>query len=160
MKIRCSITRIPSIFQTSTHVWGKPINYLLVLGLKLSKRYFWSIQEADPGFFPLLARDIAAVVLGWTFVSRPSFPLPCQFSCENASSFSKTYSFVLLMNRGHQPHMQSDVLGSLLGEETQWWVFEVLAARAPASGGLWSFRPQHKDSLSKPFPSLFSLFSF
>lgn len=63
------------------------INCLLVLGLKSSKLYFCSIQEATPYFH--FARDIAVVVfvieIGLPRV--PSFPLPYQFSYENSFSF-------------------------------------------------------------------------
>ena len=96
MKIWYSVTRIPSIFQTSTHVWGKSINCLLVLGFKLSNLYFWSIQEANPCFHFAHGVSFNRTL----FASQPPlFPLP--FS-ENSFPFLKS-SLVVWLNRGYQP---------------------------------------------------------
>lgn len=107
IKIWYSITWIPSIFQTPTHVWGKSINCLLMLGLKLSKLYFWSIQEVNPYFH--FTHDIALMVLELKFVCFMS-PLLSPYPTSSVVSmffFLKNLLLFVLLNENCYPYIQS-----------------------------------------------------
>lgn len=79
MKIWYSVTPISSIFQTSTHVWGKSINCFLVLGLNCRNCTF-SDHLRSKSLFPFCTWHCSGGFCNWDlfclFLSCFPEPLP------------------------------------------------------------------------------------
>lgn len=150
MKIWYSVTRIPSIFQTSTHVWGKLINCLLVLGFKLCNLYFSSPYKKQ---IPASTLHVVFCLMELCLPHCPSFPLPYPFSCENSFSFLKS-SLVVLLNKGYQPvHPVPTWSFSVLGDMSQ---FPAVGRNSVVNKWLKCWQPELQGKLLLPA----SLWSF
>lgn len=91
MKIRYSVTWIPSIFQTSTHVWGKSLSFWIQLS-----NYFLVQKES---LFPLgIQHCNSGFCNNCVF---PHFSLFNRYSCKN--SFSHWFFWTKVVN----PNMYS-----------------------------------------------------
>lgn len=103
MKIWYSVTRIPSIFQTSTHVWGKSINCLSVLGSNCLTCTFGPYKKQ----IPVSTLRMVFCLIELYLPHSPLFPLP--FS-ENSFSFSLSLVLLFDWTEVINQHIQSPVL--------------------------------------------------